>query len=189
MKHEDYVEEILKILSKIKSMEETIVEAAEKIIENYRAGGVLLVCGNGGSAADSQHLVAEHVGAYLDRERKSFPAIDLSSNTSNLSAISNDYGYNNLFARQLDAFDKIGYVLIGISTSGNSENVNRAIEKAKSKGHFTIGLSGKDGGELSKHADLCITVSGTEMTPIIQTTHNAIYHRICELVERGYSNG
>ena len=189
MNHEDYIDEILRVIVLLKEMEVPITKAADKIIENYSAGGVLLVCGNGGSAADAQHLVAEHIGAYMDRDRKSFPAIDLSSNTSNLTAVSNDFGYAEVFARQLDAFDRIGYVLIGISTSGNSKNVNRAIEKAKEQGHFTIGLSGKEGGRLSEIADLCITVPDTNMTPVVQTAHNIIYHRICELVEKGYKHG
>lgn len=188
MNHNKYIQDVVDTIEDLKGkeIEEKIEKIARQIVETYSKKGLLIICGNGGSAADAQHFAAEHIGAYLDRNRKPFPAISLTSNTSNLTAIANDFGYEEVFSRQLEAFDKIDYVLIGISTSGNSENVNRAINHAKKTGKFTVGLSGKQGGRLKELSNICITVPRTDSTPIIQTAHNIIYHRICELVETFY---
>ena len=187
MEREEYFQEIIRVMSTINNSEFKIEVVAGKIIELYQNKGILIIAGNGGSAADAQHIAAEMMGAYMNRNRKALPAIALTANTSNLTAIGNDYGYEEVFVRQLQAFDDFNYIFIGISTSGNSPNINKAIEYAKSKGKFTVWLTGRDGGTLQKIADLCIIVP-CQLTPIIQTAHNSIYHRICELVESAFSS-
>ncbi len=186
MEHKEYYKEIINVLKELsnKRYEKKIEEISDLIIDNYQKGGILITCGNGGSAADAQHIVGEQMGSFLDKERKAFPAIALTTNTSNLTSIANDFDYSQVFSRQLQAFDNFEYILWGLSTSGNSENVNKAIEYAKNKGKITIGLSGKGGGDLERIVEYCITPP-SNFTPIIQTAHNVIYHRICELVERG----
>ena len=189
MEHIEYFEEIKKVLDMLKTDESPnyyktkIEEISTHIVNNFKKGGMLFVCGNGGSAADAQHLVGEMIGSYLDKKRKAFPAIALTANTSNLTAIANDFDYSEVFSRQLQAFDNMDYILLGISTSGEAKNVNKALEYAKSKGKMAIGLTGKNGTSLEKLTNFCIKVP-SDFTPIIQTAHNAIYHRICELVEK-----
>ena len=185
MNHKQYYEEIISVMEKLSNnkYETEIEKISDLIVENYKKGGILLICGNGGSAADAQHIVAENIGSYLNRKRKAFPAISLTTNSSNLTSIINDFDFSKIFSRQLQAFDEIGYVLIGISTSGNSENILNAIKYSKSKKKLTIGLTGKSGGKLKSLADYCIKAP-SDFTPIIQTAHNTIYHRMCELIER-----
>jgi len=163
----------------------TIEKAAQIIINALKKGSKLLVFGNGGSAADSQHLVAELVGRFK-KERKGIPAVALSTNTSTLTAISNDYGYEISFARQIEALGKKGDVAIGISTSGTAKNVIAAIKKAKEIGMLTIALTGKDGGNLKSVSDLAIIVKTSE-TPRIQEAHILIIHILCELIEDALS--
>ena len=158
-----------------------IVSAALVIEECLRAGGKLLFCGNGGSAADSQHLVAEFVGRFM-LERRALPAIALTANTSILTAIGNDYSFDQVFARQVEAFGRPGDVVVGISTSGNSPNVIAAMKQATELGLKTIGLTGRDGGALAKCVDIPLLVPSTS-TARIQECHLAIGHVICELVE------
>lgn len=187
MEFKQYCEELVRVMESLKSplIEEKIERISDNIVSIYREGGILLIAGNGGSGADAQHIAAENVGAYLNRNRKSFPAIALTTNTSNLTAIANDFGYDNVFLRQLQAFDGIKGIFWGISTSGESQNIIKAMEYAKSQGKLTFGLSGKEGGELEKIADECITID-CMYTPIIQTAHNAIYHWICGKIEEKY---
>lgn len=155
--------------------------AALQISESMRAGNKVFFFGNGGSAADAQHLTAEFTGRYL-KERQPLPALALSVNTSSLTAIGNDYGFELVFARQLQALGKKGDVAVGISTSGNSLNVLRAFEAAKSKGIFTIALTGSGGGRMGTAADCAICVPSRE-TPRIQECHILAGHIICEIVE------
>ena len=158
-----------------------IFEAADLIIMCLRAGGKLLFFGNGGSAADAQHLAAEFIGRFV-RERAGLPAIALTTDSSILTAVGNDYGFDQIFARQVQALGRPGDVAIAISTSGNSPNIIEAVKAAR-KGHLkTIGLSGKDGGLLAKEADLVITVASTT-TARIQECHIAVGHLLCELTE------
>ena len=164
----------------IKSQIENIEKAAKAIIASLKSGGKVLIFGNGGSAADSQHIAAELVGRFK-KERKPFAAIALTTNTSVLTAIANDYGYEAAFSRQVEALGKPGDVAIGISTSGNSPNVIGALKKAKALGLKTIGLSG-DGGKLKAACDISIAVPSKD-TPRIQESHIMIGHIICELVE------
>ena len=164
-----------------------IFEAADLIIMCLRAGGKLLFFGNGGSAADAQHLAAEFVGRFV-RERAGLPAIALTTDSSILTAVGNDYGFDRVFARQLEALGRAGDVAIGISTSGNSPNVLEGIKAAKRQRLTTIGLSGKDGGILAKEADLTITISSTS-TARIQECHIAVGHLLCELTEEALASG
>lgn len=159
-----------------------IKRAAERIAESLKSGGKVLIFGNGGSAADSQHIAAELVGRYK-LERKGYPAIALTTDTSILTALSNDYGYTSIFGRQVEALAKKGDVLIGISTSGNSENVICAIEKGKEIGTTNISLTGRDGGKIKGISDVNIN-SSSEDTARIQECHVLAYHIICELVEK-----
>ncbi len=158
-----------------------IKKAAEIIIEKYKKGKKVLVFGNGGSAADAQHIVAELVGRFL-KERKGIPAIALTTNSSNMTSISNDYGFDEVFARQVEALLEEEDVVIGISTSGNSPNVVKALKKAKELKGTTIALSGRDGGEMIKYADIAIIVP-FHMTPHIQEAHITIGHILCDLIE------
>jgi|SRR5579871_485246 len=155
--------------------------AALQIFESMRAGKKVFFFGNGGSAADAQHLTAEFTGRYL-KERQPLPALALSVNTSSLTAIGNDYGFELVFARQLEALGKPGDVAVGISTSGNSPNVLRAFETAKAKGIFTVALTGSGGGRMGSIADCTICIPSRE-TPRIQECHILAGHIICEIVE------
>lgn len=145
------------------------------------AGRPLLVCGNGGSAADSQHIVGELVGRFL-RERRAIRAICLASNPAVLTAWSNDYGYEGVFARQVEAYGEPGGVLLGLSTSGNSPNVVRAFEAARQRGMTTIALTGEGGGRLATLADILLDVP-SRFTPAIQQVHLVMYHCFCAGVE------
>jgi D-sedoheptulose 7-phosphate isomerase len=158
-----------------------IEKAAKAIIESLKNGGKLLIFGNGGSAADSQHIAAELVGRFK-KERKAFAAIALTTNTSTMTALANDYSYDVIFSREVEALGKKGDVVLGISTSGNSKNVIEGLRKARSMGLATISFTGGDGGALKKDSDICIVV-GTKDTPRIQESHLMIAHIICELVE------
>jgi len=144
-------------------------------------GKKLLIFGNGGSAADAQHIAAEFVGRF-EKERKALPAIALHANTSSLTAIANDYGYDEVFARQIEAYASKGDIAIGISTSGNSKNVIKALEKAKELGCITIALTGSSGGKLNGITDYIIKVQ-SDRTSIIQEAHITIGHIISKIVE------
>jgi phosphoheptose isomerase len=158
-----------------------IAAAAERLIECFRGGHRLLAFGNGGSAADAQHLCAELAGRY-ERERPGLPAMALAANSSDVTAIANDYGYERVFARLVAAHGRAGDVAFAISTSGNSRNVIEAVEEARRRGLVTIGLTGRDGGKLAGRVDVPIVVS-SERTSRIQETHIAIVHALCELVD------
>ena len=155
---------------------------SQKIIECFKKGGKVILMGNGGSAGDAQHIAAEFVGRYK-KERKSYPALALNTNTSSLTAIANDYGYDVSFSRQVEGFANKGDVVIGISTSGNSKNIYKALELAKQKGCYTAAFLGKDGGTIKDIADLEIIVRSNN-TPRIQECHIFIGHTLCELVEK-----
>ena len=164
-----------------------IFEAAGLIIMCLRAGGKVLFFGNGGSAADAQHLAAEFVGRFV-RERAGLPAIALTTDSSILTAVGNDYGFDQIFARQVQALGRPGDVAIAISTSGNSPNIIEGVKAAR-KGYLkTIGLSGKDGGLLAAEADVVITIASTS-TARIQECHITIGHLLCELTEEALAEG
>jgi D-sedoheptulose 7-phosphate isomerase len=168
---------------KVKIMDNVAIigETAKLIIDAYRNGKKVILFGNGGSAADAQHIAAELVGKYY-MDRRPLPAEALTVNTSSLTAIGNDYAFERIFARQVEALGNPGDVAIGISTSGNSPNVIEAIRAAKKKGMITIGLTGAEGGRLKNEVDYCICVPSKD-TPRIQEAHILIGHIWCELIE------
>lgn len=168
------------------NLPDMIVDAAQTILNAYKAGGKVLLIGNGGSAADAQHIAAELVGRFR-LERAALPAIALTTNTSTLTALANDYGYEAVFSRQLEALANDKDVLIAITTSGTSPNILKAVETAQSKGVFVIGLTGGSGGKLKGMADLTIVVP-SDNTARIQEAHITIGHIICHLVEKGLFN-
>lgn len=155
---------------------------AQEIVKCFKAGGKVILMGNGGSAGDAQHIAAEFVGRYK-KERRSYPALALNTNTSTLTAVGNDYGYDVTFSRQVEGFAKTGDVVIGISTSGNSANVYKALEVAKQAGCYTSAFLGKNGGTIKDIVDLPIIVKSNN-TPRIQECHIFIGHTLCELVEK-----
>ena len=161
-----------------------IVAAADAIRHAVHVGGKLLIFGNGGSAADSQHMATELVGRFV-RERKALPALALSVDTSILTAVANDYGYNRVFARQVEALGRPGDIAFGISTSGNSRSVLEAIEVAKVRELTTVALTGRDGGAIGAAADIHINVPDAA-TPRVQEVHRTVIHVLCELVEREF---
>lgn len=161
---------------------ETVAKMAEALISALRAGRKVLLCGNGGSAAQAQHLAAEFVGRYL-RERQPLPAIALTADTAALTAIANDYRFDDVFSRQVEALAVEGDVLIALSTSGTSADVVLAAQTARAKNVTVLAFSGQSGGELVRHADLALLVPSVT-TPIIQEIHLAVGHVLCDLVER-----
>ena len=165
----------------IAELQNYIYTACVIVSESIVNGKKLLIFGNGGSAADAQHIAAELTGRYKS-ERRGLPAIALTTDTSALTAISNDYGYNEVFKRQVEALANKGDVIIGISTSGNSKNVIKALKKAKKLGCKTIGLSGRDGGKMNGVCDVNIVVPSND-TPRIQEMHILIGHIICQAVD------
>lgn len=156
-------------------------EAVRRIVAALGAGRPLLICGNGGSAADAQHIAGELVGRFL-KNRRALKAIALSADTAVLTAWSNDFGYDGVFARQVEAYGEPGGVLLGLSTSGNSPNVLRAFEAARALGMATIALTGEGGGKLAALGDVLLDVPSRH-TPLIQQAHICLYHYICERVE------
>lgn len=166
----------------VRNMIQEIAQAAAWIVASYDNGGKLVLFGNGGSAGDAQHIAAELIGRF-ERERRALPAIALTTNTSTLTAIGNDYGYNKIFSRQVEAWVQPADVVIGISTSGNSPNVLEGIAAAKLKGAKTIGLTGEKGGKLASQTDLCLKVPSSN-TARIQESHIMIGHLLCLLLEQ-----
>ena len=158
-----------------------LTKAADALITAYLAGNKAIFFGNGGSAADAQHLAAEFLGRYL-REREPLPALALNTNTSAITAIGNDYGYEQTFSRQLRALSSRGDVAVGISTSGNSRNVVEALLCARELGLFTIALTGASGGQMRSLVDVLIDVPSAE-TPRIQECHILAGHALCDAVE------
>ncbi|MCK4463618.1 MAG: SIS domain-containing protein [Candidatus Omnitrophica bacterium] len=158
-----------------------ILKIAEEIILSFKNNGKVIIFGNGGSAADAQHMVCELVGRFK-KERKPLPAISLTVNTSNITAISNDYSYDEIFKRQLEALASVNDIAIAISTSGNASNVIEAAKQARKMKLKIIALTGKDGGKLSRVADISLIVPSGDI-PRIQEAHILIIHILCELIE------
>ena len=163
-----------------------IADAAKAVLERLKVGGKLIAFGNGGSAADAQHIVAELVGRYRV-DRKPLPALALTTNSSSLTAIGNDYGFEEVFARQIEGIATPSDAVLAVSTSGNSPNLLRAIVVAQRIGSFTIGLTGKSGGQMRKLVDLCICVP-SDSTARIQEAHILIGHIICGIVEDAFTS-
>jgi D-sedoheptulose 7-phosphate isomerase len=173
--------EHLEIAKTLPNLAAAVSSAVDIISASLESGGLLLIAGNGGSAADAQHIAAELTGRFL-RERQPLRALALHGNTSALTAIGNDYGYEHVFARELSAHARPGDVLLAISTSGNSRNILRAIEVAREHKVTVIGLTGDSGGQMRTACDLCISVP-SKSTARIQEMHITIGHAICELLE------
>lgn len=176
LEHKELIEALL---------ETEYIEMTEKlgleIVETLERGNKILICGNGGSAADAQHFAAELVGRFVT-ERRGLPAIALTTDTSIITSIGNDYSYDVIFSRQVEALGNEGDMLIGISTSGNSKNVLEAVTLAKNKGMKTVGMLGKDGGELVKQCDEALVVT-CNTTARVQEVQELTYHIICEIID------
>jgi len=167
-----------------KELQNTVARSVEALVTAFKAGNKVLFCGNGGSAADAQHLAAEFSGRfYTDRE--ALPAEALHVNTSYMTAVANDYSYDVVYSRMVQGIGRKGDVLVGLSTSGNSSNIIKALEVAKQKGITTIGFTGATGGKMKDICDLLINVPSTD-TPRIQESHILLGHIICQLVEEQY---
>jgi D-sedoheptulose 7-phosphate isomerase len=164
----------------------TIATSVEIITAAFKNGNKVLFCGNGGSAADAQHLAAEFSGRFYT-DRHALPAEALHVNTSYLTAVANDYSFDVVYSRMITGIGKKGDVLIGLSTSGNSNNIINAMEAAKKKGMTTIGFTGSSGGKMKDACELLLNVPSTD-TPRIQESHILVGHIICELVEKAYFN-
>jgi len=172
----------LQALENLKRLSETLKKIASLCVAALRQGGKIIFMGNGGSAADAQHLAAELVGRFK-KNRKPWPALALSVNTSILTAVGNDFGFEEVFVRQIEALTQKQDLVIGLSTSGNSKNVAAALKKAKERGAMTIGFLGRDGGIIKNSVELALTIA-TDDTARIQETHILAGHIICELIER-----
>jgi D-sedoheptulose 7-phosphate isomerase len=179
-----YIEELVSLFSWLRRESKKIENCSSKIIKSLEEGGKVLLFGCGGSAADAQHIAAELIGRFK-RERKPLPTIALTTNTSILTALSNDYSFAIVFARQVEALATEKDVVIGISTSGKSKSVIEGIKMAKKKGAYTIALSGGEGGDLAREADIAFVVP-SKNTPLIQTIHLMIGHLICEAIDKHF---
>ena len=175
------------LFQELPSLAPQVQFAIERCAAAITAGNKLMFCGNGGSAGDAQHLAAELVGR-LVRDRRALPGLALSTDSSALTCIGNDFGFDEVFARQVEGLGRPGDVLIAISTSGNSRNVIRAVEAAKAGGVFSIGLLGRDGGKLAPMVDLAIVVPSDE-TARIQEAHIFLGHVICGSIEKALGIG
>lgn len=165
-------------------LQDEIKKACEMAVDTLKNGGKILLCGNGGSAGDAQHIAAELTGRYKT-ERKALAGIALTTDTSALTAIGNDYGYEFVFSRQLEALGQSGDLLIAISTSGNSANVLKALKSAREMGVRTLGLSGRSGGAMNELCDLNLVVPSSD-TPRIQEMHILIGHTICQAIDDAF---
>jgi len=182
-------EEIRSILTETASLHSTLCDDADLIermaqatAETLQTGGALYVMGNGGSAASSQHLAGELVGRFL-KERAALPCQAFTADTSLLTAIANDYTYENVFLRQVEGFVGEGDAVLGISTSGASTNINVALKAARDRGALTLGLSGRDGGGMPAVCDICLVIRSAQ-TPRIQEAHLTVIHILCDLIEK-----
>jgi D-sedoheptulose 7-phosphate isomerase len=164
-----------------------LLEGSEAIGKSFKAGGKLLIAGNGGSAADAQHMAAEMIGRML-MERRPLPALALTTDSSNLTAVGNDYGFEYVFSKQVQGLGRRGDVLLAISTSGNSKNILLAVEEAKKIGMTVIGLTGGSGGELMKRVDIGLCAELGKNSSRIQETHLFAVHSLVDLLDRFYLN-
>ncbi|HOP85255.1 MAG TPA: D-sedoheptulose 7-phosphate isomerase [Syntrophorhabdaceae bacterium] len=176
--------EIAKLLLDDKELQSKIFQASLMMVESIKSGGTIFFCGNGGSAADAQHMAGEFVCKFY-KDREPLPAIALTTDTSILTAVSNDYSYDHIFSRQVKAIGRKGDVLLGISTSGSSKNVLEAFKTARQMELKTILLTGQTEKEIAQFSDIIIKIPSTD-TPRIQEMHLLIEHIICELVEEAY---
>jgi len=181
---EEFTSHLETINNVIGSMENDIEEASKIIVDALKNGNKILLCGNGGSAADAQHIAAELTGRYKT-ERRGLPGIALTTDTSALTAIGNDYGYDRVFDRQVESLANSGDVIIGISTSGNSKNVVSALKLGQELGCKTVGLTGRDGGAMNDVCDINMVVPSNN-TPRIQEMHILFGHTICQIIDNNF---
>jgi D-sedoheptulose 7-phosphate isomerase len=180
---EHFVAESVRVKSEFFQSNATLIaETAQRMARSIKEGRKVLLFGNGGSAADAQHIAAEFVGRFIP-DRIPLPALSLATDTSALTALGNDYGFDTVFSRQVQALGNAGDIAIGISTSGNSPNVLAALDAARSKSLLTIGFTGQDGGKMNGRTDVLFRVP-SRMTPRIQETHITLGHVLCELIDR-----
>jgi len=177
-----HIKEAAALVDGLSGQAEAVCRMAQTIAESYGRNGRLLVCGNGGSAADAQHIAGELVGRFL-AERAPLDCLALTTDSSVITAIGNDYGFEDVFARQVSAHGRAGDVLLAISTSGNSPNVLKAVSEARRLKLKVLALSGRDGGELARISDICLTAPSNS-SPRIQEAHAVIAHILCGIVER-----
>jgi len=181
---EEFTSHLETINNVIGSMENDIEQASQIIVDALKNGNKILLCGNGGSAADAQHIAAELTGRYKT-ERRGLPGIALTTDTSALTAIGNDYGYDRVFDRQVESLANSGDVIIGISTSGNSKNVVSALKLGQELGCKTVGLTGRDGGAMNDVCDINMVVPSNN-TPRIQEMHILFGHTICQIIDNNF---
>jgi D-sedoheptulose 7-phosphate isomerase len=177
------LEEHLVVFDRLRSLNHEICEIGTLAAHRLQVGGKIMFCGNGGSASDSQHIAAELTGRFI-KDRRPLAAIALTTDTSALTSVANDYAFEEVFARQVIALGRPGDLLIGISTSGNSKNIMRAVEEANAIGITSVGLLGRDGGQLRALCDYAIVVP-SDVTARIQECHIMIGHTLCGLIEQG----
>jgi len=182
---QEFTSHLQTIQKVIGTMEEDLEKASVLLVETLQRGNKILLCGNGGSAADAQHIAAELTGRYKT-ERRGLPGIALTTDTSALTAIGNDYGYHRIFDRQVEALAQKGDVLIGISTSGNSENIVSALTLAKEIGCSTLSFTGRDGGAMNEVCDINLVVPSND-TPRIQEMHILFGHTLCQIIDNELS--
>ncbi|MEO6489673.1 MAG: D-sedoheptulose 7-phosphate isomerase [Ferruginibacter sp.] len=180
---QDSIDVKLQVLAN-KEMQMTLISCVEALVSAFKNGNKVLFCGNGGSAADAQHLAAEFSGRFYT-DRVALPAEALHVNTSYMTAVANDYSYDVVYSRMINGIGKVGDVLVGLSTSGNSLNIVKAFDTAKEKGMITIGFTGATGGRMKENSDFLLNVPSTD-TPRIQESHILLGHIICQLVEEQY---
>ncbi len=169
------------------ALQQTVQQITDAVVEAFESGHKVMFCGNGGSAADAQHLAAEFSGRFY-KNRRALPSDALHCNSSYLTAVANDYSYDDIYSRLVDGTMEKGDVLIGISTSGNSPNIVKAFETARSKGITTVGFTGASGGKMKEHSDFLLNIPSTD-TPRIQESHIMLGHIICELTEAAIFKG
>lgn len=181
----DGIAEHLETVERLAAIADRVEQAGRRLVDCLKGGGKVLWMGNGGSAADAQHMATELVGRFM-RERRGLPSIALTTDSSALTAIGNDYGYDRIFERQIEALCRPEDLVMALSTSGRSENVLRGVLRAKEIGAFTIGLTGKDGGRLGPAVDLEIRAP-SDSTPRIQECHLLVEHLLCEAVDEAFA--
>ena len=182
--HDELLSHQATIAQVISASQEPLARAAQLMVQTLQSGHKILLCGNGGSAADAQHIAAELTGRYKT-ERRGLPAIALTTDTSALTAIANDFGYEKVFSRQVEALANQGDLLIGISTSGNSANIVLALEQARAIGCTTLGLTGNSGGKMNALCDINLVVPSNN-TPRIQEMHILFGHILCQIVDASW---
>ena len=180
----EWLQDCTETFARFQQQAQTLQAIGQKMAETLARGGLVMACGNGGSASQSDHLVCELV-ARFQTERRPLPAISLSSTPAGMTSLANDYGYEEVFARQVEAFGQEGDLLFALTTSGKSPNVLRAAQRARERGLFVVGLTGKGGGELTALCDICLDVESTN-TAHIQEMHLIAIHIFCDIVDRAF---